>query len=412
MKGILNLIEEQNNRHKLPLLQQFAKANGIEIGEGETALPIEDVADRLSQAQEYAYALMTNKAFDGTDLRVPQLSVSETLTTGDVSVIFPRVISTILQEPREPALFLMNNVAEEVTLPDKSPISIEFPVVASYTAGEVGETGDYPNVQPSWEQFMVTMRLRKWGLMVSLGNDVIDQSQWNLIALNLRLMSRAIDRLFEEKLFQAMTQRAQVVFDNDSAATAFHTSGKSVSGSTEVKNYTFSYHDLVSMCGVVLGNRYNVTHFLAHPLAWPIFATDPILRAQFYHGGQVGQGIWSTAPSFDQGMNFPFGISYVPYYALPYSTRTLAATSPGSGLEATLISDVYAIDARHSLYMLTRGEKTMDEMDNWYRDAKALKAYRHGAFSVKDQGRGIAAAKAIRMARNEESLFTVRQVTS
>lgn len=402
MTSIFKLIKKATNEKVDPRLQRFVEASGLTL-EGEDAITKEEAWDLLGKTQEAVYAQFTGTGFDGTKLDVPELKMTEALTSSDVSIIFPRVISTVLLEPTEPNLFLMNNVAETMELGDDAPLSIEFPTVGYMYADEMSEGGEYPAQQLGFQQFLTTIRLRKIGIASSVTEETIARSMWPIVNIQLRQMANAINRRVEQELYKAMIGRAQNVFDNESSDSDFYTTGKAVD---QTANYSFSYFDLVKMVGVLLGNRYEATHFLAHPLAWPIFAQDPIIRAQFYHGGQMGGSIWTTMPKYDQTTNFPFGMSYVPYYALTFTEQdTLTGVASGEG--ASLTTDVYVIDARNSLFMATRGGIKMDNMDNWYRDATMLKARRYVGVSAKDGGKGMVSAKNIRVVRNEEAIFTV-----
>lgn len=427
-KNIFSLMQEAKRKELEPTIQAFAEANGLKIGDGEGEYTPAEVQEKINQAQEYVYSQFTGETFAGEQvIDNPGLAVKEALTSADVSIVFPRVISEVLQEPRMPNLFLQNSVADIVNLPDNNPLLVEFPTVSSVQAFEVAENQEYPNQSLSFQQHMTSIRIRKIGLSMGVSEEVINQSMWPILKLNMRLMSQAIQLKKESMLFQALTQRAQVVFDNDidrtfpkpevslenSQQTTYQTTGKGLSGGTLIANGTFSYNDLVKMFGVLLGNRYNATHFLAHPLMWPVFAQDPIIRAQFYHGGQLGAGIWNTPPQFDQSHNFPFGVQYVPYYAIPYAENKALVSWTGSGFgTAKVLSDLYLIDKDNSLYMAQRGGIQMDQMDNWYRDSTTLKAKQHLGISAKDNGKGMCVARNIRVDVNQEALFTIRTVTS
>lgn len=415
--SINKLVEKASGAKFDHILESYARANGWEIGPNGKSR--EEVAKSMEAVTEALYAQFTHRNFEGDWVEVPELSITEALNTTDASIVFPRVISEVLQEPKEPALFLTNNVAETFELGPKSPLHIEFPTVGALQAFEISEGQEYPQQTLSFQQHMTSIRLKKIGLSASLTDEIINQSMWPLVRLYLKLMNNAVDRKIESLLFQAMTTYAQVVFDNnmDPAQNPnwaqYRTTGKSVSGSVAVDNGSFSYHDLVKMCGVLLGNRYNATHFLAHPLAWPVFATDPIMRAQFYHGGQLGAGIWSTAPDFDQSVNMPFGgIQYVPYYALPYGQKVTFAGTGSSFGQAGLVTDFYLIDKSNSLYLATRGPAEMDQMDNWLRDATQMKIRKYAGVAAKDGGRAMAVARDVRVVPNQEPLFTIRQVNA
>lgn len=411
--SIFNLIEKASNEKLDPRLQRYAAVNGLTIGDGDGEVSREEIIDRLSKAEEFLYAQFSGKTFEGDEIRdLPTLKMNEALNTSDASILFPRVISEVLQEPKEPNLFLTNSVAEIIKLADNTPLLLEFPTVDALQAFEMAEGQEYTAQTLSFQQHMTSIRIKKIGVAAAVNEEVIVHSMWPIVQMHMRMMSNAIDRRLESILFQCMTQRAQTVFDNENADTTYQTTGKYLTGTgSALANGSFSYNDLVKITGVMIGNRYEPTHFLAHPLAWPIFAQDPIMKAQFYHGGQMGQGIWTRQPNFDQQANFPYGIAYVPYYALPYNeTDTLTGVLSGRG--SSLTTDCYLIDARNSLFMATRGNTEMDQMENWFRDATMIKARKYAGVSAKAGGRGMLKAANIRVVLNEEPLYTIRTLSA
>jgi hypothetical protein len=427
MKNIFNLREKAMSEQSNPLLERFAQANDLQVGDAnEGKITQAELEDRLKDAQEFVYAQFTGETFDGQPIRnLPPLKMEEALTTADTSVIFPRVISTILQEPKEPALWLTNNIAEVLPLPENAPLSVEFPTTDALSAFEMAEGQEYPQQTLSFQQHMYSIRLRKYGVASSVTEETIKQSMWPLVTMNLRMMANAIDRRIESTLYQAMVNKSQVVFDNAtdgstikntgqelSSPSIFHTTGVSIVGGAAVPNGSFSYYDLVKMCGVLLGNRHEGTHFLAHPLAWPIFAQDPYIKAIFFTGGQLGGGVWTRQPQFDQQVSFPFGIQYVPYYALPYKENSTVATGTLSGNPTALVTDLYLLDKANSLLLATRGGTEMDQMDNWFRDAKMMKARKYAGVSAKLGGKGMCVARNVKVVENQAALYTVRQQTS
>lgn len=406
--SIYKLIEEATNEKVNPRITEFAKARGLVLdGDGEDGITTKDALSQLNEAEEFMYAQFTGRDFKGERVTVPGVEIKEALTSSDASIIFPRVISEVLLEPTEPNLFLTNSVADTMELADDAPLTIEFPVVTALNADYISEGQEYPADVPGFEQFMTSIRLRKIGIQTSVTEEVINRSMWPIVKIQLRMMAAAINRKVESTLFQILTNKSQNVFDNENSDSDYRTTGKATDQSW---NGTFSYFDLVKMAGVLLGNKFGATHFLAHPLAWPIFAQDPIMRAQFYNGGQLGNTIWKTMPQFDQSVNFPFGIAYVPYYALPY-TENDTLTGAGSGLGASLTTDVYMIDAQNSLFLATRGPIEMDQMENWFRDAKMMKAKKYVGASAKNGGKGMVSAKNIRVVRNDEAIMTINTVT-
>jgi hypothetical protein len=417
--GIFNLMKKVTESSLEPRLQRYATLNGLKVGEGDNEISKEDIIAQIENAEEFLYGQFNGEDWEGNKVKLPLLNFHEALNTSDVSIAFPRVISNVLQEPKEPNLFLQNVIADTMVLPDNAPLYIEFPTVSAMQAYEMAEGQEYTSQTLSFAQHMTSIRIGKIGLSSAVNEEVLNHSMWPIIALNLRMMSAAIDRKVESILFQAMTETARVVFDNDSTVdpqsayqvsnpTEFRTTGV---GTAQTWNGSFSYNDLVKMCGTLLQSKYNASHILMHPLAWPILAKDPFMRANFFHGGQMGAGIWTRMPAYDQQPNMPLGLIYVPYYAIPFN-ETETFVGAGSGLGAALTSDIYVIDGANSLFLATRGDTQMDQMDNWFRDATQLKARKYAGVSAKDKGKGMCVAKNVRVVDNHEALFTVRTVAS
>lgn len=406
MNTIFDLIERATSKELNPRVAEYAKIHGIKIGEGENETPQAEVLSHLEDAENYLYALMTGRNLEGEEFEVPAISFNEAHHSNDASLLFPRVFSQVLIEPREPSLVMTNNFVETTRFADDSPLFVSFPSMGILNAAVIGEGKEYPRQEANFAEHMASIKIQKVGVAVDLNEEVLATSQWPLIRIYARLLSNAIDRFAESTAFSIMTNEAWEVFNNEDADTAYHTNGKNAA---QAWNASLTILDVFKMAGVVINNRYEPSHFLAHPLAWPIFAQDPIIRATFFHQGQLGQTIWTQLPKWDQSMNFPFGIAYTPYYALPFEESD-TLTGAGSGLAAVPVTDVYMLDARNALWQATRGDTQMSEMDDWYKDATTMKARKYFGMAAKDGGRGMTVAKNIRLEQNDAPLFTARTV--
>lgn len=392
-----------------PQVEAFAKASNWEIGEGEGKHSYKSVVEKMEETSEYLFGLFTKQNYSGEKYEAPEVPITEMLASSDAQILMPRVISEIMVEPKEPSLFLSNNVAEEITLDDKSPLFITFPTVDAMQAGEIAEGGEYPSRSLSYQEHTISIRLKKYGLQASLTEEIKNHSIYPIVNLYLRQMKNAIDRKGESICYTALTQRAQEVFNNDTDVTADRTSGVSTA---QTWNGSLALKDITRMCGVIVGNRYEPSHILIHPLAWFTIFQDPLIRATFMHQGQMGNTIYRQTPNFDQSANMPFGITYVPYYALPYTENTALASTQASGLGASLYTDVYVIDSKNTMFVATRGETKMDQMDDWFKDATTMKCRKYFGVSVKDGGKGITVARNVRVVENYQPVMTVRTTTS
>jgi len=405
---IFNKIQSATEAQIRPQVEEFAKVNDWTIGEGDTQVSYDEALTRMDKATEFAYAQFTGYNYSGERCDVPEIPFTEMLHSSDAPVLLRRVISEIMVEPKEPALFLSNNVAQEIKMDPKSPLFITFPTVDALSAAEIAEGGEYPNRSFSVQEHQISIRLKKYGLQTSLTEEIRNHSIYQLVTLYMRQMNNAVNRVGESLCYTAMTERAIEVFNNNTDVTADRTSGV---GTGQTWNASLALKDILRMCGVVVGNRYEPSHILVHPLAWFVIFQDPLIRATFFHQGQMGGNIYSQKPDFNQNVNMPFGISYVPYYALPYVENAALSSTQASGLGSSLYTDVYVIDAKNSLYMATRGDAQMDEMEDWFKDATVMKIKKHMGCSVKDGGKAITVARNVRVVENYQPVMTVRTTT-
>lgn len=405
MKKMISSLIEQAQRELIdPTLQEYGKNAGLYDANESWEDARDRVAEEVTASREYVRSLLEGRA------GVPAISISEAAASSDASIIFRREINTVLQEAVEPVLFLSNQVAEVIQLPWNAPKLIEFANISAVRAGDVSEGMDYPTAQASFGNNTVSIQIGKVGVQMGLPEEMIRSSQWNLLGIYARTAANAVNRFVEAKLYNLFKNKANAVFDNNSASSTFRTTGGTVVSGATSANGSISYYDLVKMAGVVIGNKYTPTHLLSHPLGWPIFMNDPYLRANFFHGGSFGNA-WGQSANFDQQSNMPFGITYVPYYAVDYTESATLSNWSGLGT-IPLVTDIYMIDKNNSLFLANRGGSEMDSWEDFHRDQSVLKCRRFVGVSLKDAGRGVAVARNVCVVRNEEALFTVKQVTS
>lgn len=401
MKGIKQLIERVYTNEHINDLKKFQEANDLQD------LTIEQVDEELSTVTEYVYGLMTGTNYAGESVQLKNLDFKESLGLDDIGIVLKKTIKEILQMPIEPDKFL-TRIATPFNLGPNDPWQIEFPSVGAVQAGIVSPGGDYPSMVPSFSENKVNFGIKKVGIMMPLNEETQRYSMYSMLNLGLTLCKNAVERKIEGMLYNVLTNVANVIYDNASLVAKYHTSGKAEDGTT--KNYTYGYKDLYKQCGALVANTYQPTHVLAHPLAYPVFVNDPFLKATFMHQGQIGGNVWSKGPDFDQNSITPFGLTYVPYYALAYNEASTLTAGPGSGLDETLISDFYVIDANHALYLAKAGEMEVDNMEDWYKDVTTIKVRQYTDAAAKDGGKPITVAKNIRVDYNNDPIMTIRTV--
>jgi hypothetical protein len=339
--------------------------------------------------------------------------MKEALASNDAPFLFPRIISDVLVRPKEPMLFLQNEVAKIVNV--ETVNYIEFPTLGALRAFEVAEGQEFPEQNLAFTQHMTTVRVGKAGLLVSMTEEIIKDSMWDVMALYVEAAGFALRRFKEERLVQALRDKGRTVMNNNTTDATLWTRGKDENGTG--RNFSITFDDHIRLMASLMQHEYIPTHLLIHPMAWSIWATDPLLRTQFLAGGNMGTA-WSVpnGPQMDQSMNFPWNVQYrvTPFMPFSYNaqltTNTTAMANSSSSSGANL-SDVCLLDANNALIILQRDAPSVDEFEDPRRDVMSMKIKERYGVSALNGGKSIAWAKNIRLVQNYETYWRVRQVT-
>ncbi len=334
--------------------------------------------------------------------RGPRISMEEALMSPYASILFPKVISDIMLRPKEPIMIGQTLLAKTVMIDNTR--SVEFPVLGALRAFDMSEVQEYREQNLSFGEHLTEIKVNKVGLQLAISEDVIKDAMWDVLALYLEAAGYAMLRHKEEKIFWEFTENGHVVFDNSLLNPAAWTAGRDANQNL---NGTIAFDDLIDLMGGIVANEYIPTDILMHPLAWVIFAKDPVLRNVLLTGGQIGQSIWTQIPQFDQQVNMPWNINYVVTPFINLSLNTTIATGPASGYANSNVTDVVVIDRQNACVVLQRDAMEIEHFDDPRRDIQLAKLReRYGVGSI-NAGKAAAVAKNIRIDTNYAPLNTV-----
>jgi len=345
----------------------------------------------------------------------PRVTISEALQSADASLLFPRAIADTLMRGREPMMIGQTVLAKTIQVDNVR--SFEFPVVGALRAFDIGETQEYPEQSPAFSRNFIEIKVTKSGLMFSISEEIIKDSMWDILGYMIEAAGYALMRHKEQKIFNEAVNKAHPVYDNDVNDSNFWTHGMGVDGKY---NYTVHFDDLIDALGALVAHEYVPTDIVMHPLAWVVLAKDPILRAQFLHGGQIGQTVWRNMPTFDQSANLPWAINYVvtPFIGIKLRTKLSGHTGSGtaypnpSTLPDANISDILIVDRNNGILILQREPMSMDDFEDWRRDATTMKFKERYGVAALNQGRGMTVLRNVRLDTNYAPVITVRQVSA
>lgn len=382
-------------------------------GAGDNARSAEDCWSTVNSLQDMFYSMFTGTDSEGNPVAGPQVSInrlpdflgnlSDALQEVDLVPLFEEATQKVLKRAKQPALFLQNEVATRVPV-GPNQTSVEIINLGAITADWVNQSGEYPMAKPDAQVASTSFKVRKAGLQLALTEEAIQASNLGLIELHMGMMSDAIARFVETQL-KSKLDAGTTLYDNELENTTYHTRGVDASGNA---NYTLDHRDIMDMVATLRARGYEATHLLGHPMAWAVLTQDPVMKAQFFHGGSFGTNFWNAAPQFDSPVPLPYGLQHVMYYAMDMTNTATTLTDTGSTLPAAHLTSFYAIDSNNALWLAERGAVSVDQMTDWFKDASVMKIKKYFDTATKDNGRAIVKALNIRVAENYQALFTVR----
>jgi hypothetical protein len=383
------------------LTAQLTEAYGQASGPEE----LKKQAEKFSRTEKMLRELM--RPGGNTKTTTPSIDLSEAVHAADFKILFPKVVQDVLQRPKEPTYIGQSLLARTIQV-DGAKI-MEFPTLGAIRAFELADTQEPPEQDPSFSRNITEIRVRRFGLKLEMTNEVIEESQWDILSLYTEAAGAAMMRLKEELIFREYEDSSVVLFDNE--VSGKHTTGTGTDGETE--NGTFDHMDLLDMMAALGANGYNPSHLVLHPLAWAVWAKDPVLRFQLLHRGGIGQNLVSPdGGGVDQNANayVPFGLNVV---VTPFQTVTYNDTLTGSlsGQAAANTTSITLVDNNNSILVMQRSPMSIVSFENPMRDIRTLCFHEKYGLATLDAGRSTVIAKNVRIALNEKPVYTVKSIT-
>ena len=145
------------------------------------------------------------------------MTIKEAITTTDTIKLIPKVIEGKLREAQEPT-YLGTTFFQKVRVDGGASAVYVIPVVGELIAYEVGEGTKYQESRAevnTLENATLEIRVKKFGVRVSMTEEAINDSSWDILGINLRKMGQAMGRIKEEQIFTNFSQHGKPIFDNN-----------------------------------------------------------------------------------------------------------------------------------------------------------------------------------------------------
>lgn len=359
--------------------------------------------------------------FNG-DFSKGKATIQEALTSTDSIKLFPKVIEGKLREAAEPE-YLGTKFMDLIHVEGGSSTVFQIPVVGELVAREVGEGTKYNEDTAEFttlESGPLEVRVKKIGLKVSITEEAISDSSWDILGLNIRKMGRAMARYKEEWIFKSFSNHGHTVFDNDlrTQNPEAGTTGRDKDGHF---NDTMTVEDLLDLVLAMMGNGFTPTDVIMHPLTWVIFARNSMIGNGLTFGAFGGNNVhpWGAVQGTagfaglaangdgqklvmrpEQVQNrlpVPLTINFSPFVNFSKETKRF---------------DMYCIDRTEVGCIVQKEGLSTDNWTDPERDIRALKCKERYGIGIYNNGRAITVAKNIAVAPTYPVPPTVNVVTT
>jgi hypothetical protein len=344
--------------------------------------------------------------------------------TPDATRFIQETVTTIIKEALEPQLLIVPNLFQTINL--ALGRSVEIGAVGALIAHPIGEGQEYPTVDLPFDKGkMTSVYVQKYGLRLPITDEMIKDSQYDVINLWLRAAGIALARRKEMVGISYINEMGTLLFDNLNPGNSAYgvCTGRDITGA---QNYTYTFNDLIRHYAFMSMRGYTPDTLLMHPMAWAVFATDPMMRELVVSGqtvvseptpangtysanwGQMlkGLGYNTTAVTNPHTTALqPWGASFytAPKYLLrpikvlvtPFVRFADNATSGGQP-----ITDIIFADSNNCGILVQRDEVSTERWDDPSRDMVHVKIKERYGMNVMMQGRAITIAKNLVIDRN------------
>jgi hypothetical protein len=369
----------------------------------------------------------------GKDFEDPEKkhTIQDAIATSDAPVFLPKVVENVVKEAAEP-LLVGTSLLQRVQFTYGQTIT--FPAVGALDAVfEIAEGQEYPELTTTKGGSTMTANIGKCGCAVSITEEMVRYSQFDVIAMMLRMAGRALARYKEKKIFNYISDVGVHVFDNLSPGTSVYgvTHGRSMNGEA---NGSCTMDDVFDCYAHVITQGFTPDTLLMHPLTWTMWIKDPILRyfalaaggGTFFathRGNPAGQAPWSNSSQGGRGvasgqnlvpggnaaglaastlLEYPQTINSAPqlpsYFGYPFTiiVSPMVAFNPRSKL-----TDIYMFDRAELGFHIVDQDLTTDEFNDPRFDIRKVKVMERYGLHIANEGQGIAVMKNVKVVPNE-----------
>lgn len=368
-----------------------------------------------------------------------KFELKDLVTREDLMRFVPTTIETVVREAIEPNLFIVDRLFQKISIERGSRIQIG--ALGALTAGRVGQAGEYPERTLDLDGGdMVAITTDKYGLKISLTEEVLTDNQWDIVNIWLRAAGKALARCKEKVGTNLLLEMGYDIFDNINPTNSYAgaTTGRDITGAA---NGSMTANDIFEMYAYGINRGFSPDVILMNPLAWKTFMTDTEMREVVLNGATVssvrspngsyaqawgtshnGFGLRTTATGNSQtsgstikggspwvqtlnplGATFNIAPKYLPT-PLEVIVSPLVPFSYGTNgyerIDSGCRTNVIMVDSGACGVIGQSEQPRTDRWEDPERDITNIKMREQYGFAILEQGKGVMVARNINIARN------------
>lgn len=311
--------------------------------------------------------------------------IQDFMASPAATILIPKTIVMAARTAAEP-VYIASNFLKRVRMPNSGALYV-FPTFGPMRAMDIAEGQEWPTQTIEGELFEgVEIRIGKSGVRLAFTEEVVQDSQWDVIAMMIEQAGRAMARHKEQKIFRQFTMHGWKVFDNTPATKMANpdaaTTGTDVDGNL---NDTFSVADFLDLIIAVMLNEFDPNTILMHPMTWITFAKQELMNSMM--GGM------NLYPATDQPGSMKLGPNSL-QGRIPFAFDLMLSPQIPINM-ATKRYDMYCIDRNNIGVLLEKEGLSTEKFNDPTRDIFNIKLKEKYGIGIFHQGRAIAVAKNI-----------------
>lgn len=368
-----------------------------------------------------------------------RLSIEDAITSAELGPWVKHSIVEIMMEPMEPMLTL-TPLLDTIPAPD-GITEFRLPSLSAFTVHKVTELEGYREERVTTGGGMATAAIDKWGVMISLTQEAIKASNWNLLGYLAREAGRAFARRKETEIAKHITNISVPAFDNlnPEQSTLGVTTGRDIQ---LVSNGTLTMDDLFNAYHLLIQRGFTPDTLICHPLTYLMFVRDPVLRAftfasgsgplfggysgsavnvsgvpdavkgvlsKGFSRGQLGTGADGSAPTLkDFNVNALSSAPNLPL-GLPFPLRIVTSRFMPYD-PATKLTDIVLCDSKSLGALIVGSGIVADEWEDKYFETFKMKWSEKFGIFMYNEGQGVITLKNVLCDQNWYAPETARPV--